>query len=226
MSRILIIEDQIDLAEIISDYLSAEGYQPELNHTGIGIIEHLRANPPDLVLLDVMLPQANGVDICRKIREFSTLPIIMMTAKIDEVDRLLGLNIGADDYICKPVAPKEVVARVKALLRRVSWVMDKPGKARDLHLDEAQHIAEWRGVTLELTPVEFKLLSLLAKRSRVYSRSDLLDVIYDDGRSVNDRTIDSHIKNLRHKLVAVTDIKNPIRSVYGVGYKLELSDNE
>jgi len=223
-NKILIVEDEVELAEIIGDYLIAEEYEVELIHTGLGVVEQVRRDPPDLILLDIMLPVADGLDICRQVRKFSNLPIIMMTAKVDEIDRLLGLDIGADDYICKPVRPKEVVARVRAVLRRTNWTLNPPQDTDRLQLDESQRLAQWDGQALELTPVEFRLLNLLVKGARVYTRSVLMSVIYEDGRYVDDRTIDSHIKNLRRKLVAVSKIKNPIRSVYGLGYKIELDD--
>lgn len=223
-NKILIIEDEVELAEIIGDYLIAEGYDVELIHTGTDAVRKVRDNPPDLMLLDIMLPGVDGIEICRSIREFSTLPIIMMTAKADEVDRLVGLEIGADDYVCKPVLPREIVARVNALIRRLNWLNKNQNSDFGLELDDSQKLAKWNGNIIELTPVEFRMLQLLNKRARIYSRSELMGVIYEDGRYVNDRTIDSHIKNLRRKLVEVTSIDKPIRSVYGVGYKLELTD--
>lgn len=222
LAKILIVEDEIELAEIIGDFLKADNFEVDYSHTGEGIIDQIKQSPPDLVLLDIMLPNADGMDVCRQLREFSEIPIIMVTAKVDEIDRLLGLNIGADDYICKPVLPKEVVARVRAVLRRSGLTSQQKIEETKLMLDQSQYLAQWNGVPLHLTPVEFRLLEKLSKNNRVYARSELMNVIYEDGRYVYDRTIDSHVKNLRKKLSLVTHIKNPIRSVYGVGYRLDI----
>jgi two-component system response regulator BaeR len=224
--NILIVEDEVELSEIFRDYLIAEEFEVTLLHSGAGVVEKIRATPPDLVLLDIMLPDTDGITICRDVRKFSNVPIIMVTAKVDEIDRLLGLDIGADDYICKPAKPKEVVARVKAVLRRTRLTPNTACNKR-LQLDQYQYLAHWEGEALKLTRVEFRLLNLLAKDpGHIYSRIRMMNVIYDDGRYVSDRSIDSHIKNLRHKLALVSKIKNPIKSVYGVGYKLEIDEQQ
>ncbi|HUH39721.1 MAG TPA: winged helix-turn-helix domain-containing protein, partial [Castellaniella sp.] len=183
---------------------------------------------PDLILLDLMLPGKDGLDVCREIRAFSAVPIIMVTAKVEEIDRLLGLELGADDYICKPYSPREVVARVKAVLRRSHASADGGADASvatdtpSLWVDESRFQAQLDGVTLELTPVELRLLALLASApGRIFSRDQVLDRLYDDHRVVTDRTVDSHVKNLRRKLDAVRPGSELIRSVYGVGYRLE-----
>jgi two-component system response regulator BaeR len=171
-----------------------------------------------------MLPGTDGLTICREVRRTSTLPIIMVTARVEEIDRLLGLEIGADDYICKPFSPREVVARVRALLRRAqSWqnaAVGGPGA--ELELDDERFEARWRSRKLELTPVEFRLLKALAQRpGRVLSRAQLLEQLYMDHRVVSDRTVDSHIKNLRRKFEEIAAGSDPVRSIYGVGYKFE-----
>ena len=219
--RVMVVEDEIEISHILRDYLIADGFDAKVINSGGKIVESVRNDPPDLLLLDWMLPEADGLTICREIRAFSNIPIIIITAKTDEVDCLLGLHTGADDYIGKPVKPREVVARVKSVLRRVG--VKNSISTGPLQLQVEQHGAAWNGKKIELTPVEFRLLALLARDAqRVYSREVMMSVIYDDGRYVTDRTIDTHVKNLRKKLAEVSGIKNPIRPVYGVGYKLDL----
>lgn len=225
--RILIVEDERKLAEVLRDYLLAEGASVELLFHGDDALPALRGSTPDLLLLDLMLPGTDGLSICREVRRTSTLPIIMVTARVEEVDRLLGLEIGADDYICKPFSPREVVARVRALLRRSqAWQNSAPGgPSAELELDDERFEARWRGQKLELTPVEFRLLKALAQRpGRVLSRAQLLEQLYMDHRVVSDRTVDSHIKNVRRKFEDVAAGSDPIRSIYGVGYKFEPTD--
>ncbi|MBI6922751.1 MULTISPECIES: response regulator [Pseudomonas] len=218
MSRILLVEDEPKLAALVGDYLRAGGYGVDHLADGLAVIPAIRQGQYDLVLLDLMLPGRDGLDICRELRGFSHLPLIMMTARVDEIDRLLGLELGADDYICKPFSPRELVARVKAVLRRSG---EQPGNL-GLELDARAFQARYRGVALELTPVEFRMLAALAVRpGQVLSRDQLMNHIYQDHRVVADRTVDSHVKNLRRKLTAVTPGHDPIRSVYGVGYSLE-----
>jgi two-component system response regulator BaeR len=176
---------------------------------------------PALILLDLMLPGRNGIDICKDIRLFSNVPIIMVTARIEEIDRLLGLELGADDYICKPFSPREVVARVKAVLRR-SANGQPSADSTLLQLDAERLQARLHGHDLDLTVVEFKLLSFLfANPGRIYDRIKLMDHIYPDRRIVSDRTIDSHIKNLRKKISEVSPETELIHSVYGAGYKYD-----
>ncbi len=184
------------------------------------MVSWVREHLVDLVLLDIMLPGRDGLEICREIRTFSQVPIIMVTARVEEIDRILGLELGADDYICKPFSPREVVARVKAVLRRARGGPAAP--MSDLVLDESTYQARHRGRDLELTAVEFKLLKLLMENpGRIYGREQIMSRIYPDDRFVNDRTVDSHIKKLRKKLQAVEPGTDPIHSVYGVGYKFE-----
>ncbi|OGT78364.1 MAG: two-component system response regulator BaeR [Gammaproteobacteria bacterium RIFCSPLOWO2_02_FULL_56_15] len=218
---ILIVEDEPQLANLLRDYLEKSEYRTRIIHNGLQAVSAVRDFAPDLVLLDLMLPGKDGVSVCREVREFSKVPIIMATARVEEIDRLLGLEIGADDYICKPYSPREVVARVKAVLRRST---DHPSDApTGLVLDESRFLAEWKGKNMDLTAVEFKLLKILARDpGRIYSRSQLMDRIYDDHRIVSDRTIDSHIKKLRKKIFSVVEDEELIHSVYGVGYKFEL----
>ncbi|MDY0037955.1 MAG: response regulator [Zoogloea oleivorans] len=219
---ILIVEDEPKLAALLGDYLKAAGHETAWIANGLDVIPAIRAREPDLVLLDLMLPGRDGLDICRELRSFSELPVIMMTARVEEIDRLLGLELGADDYICKPYSPREVVARCKAVLRRNR--RSPPPERHPLHIDENSWRATYHGIELDLTPVEFRLLrTLSAAPGRVFSRENLLDGLYDDHRVVTDRTVDSHIKNLRRKLEQIAPEAPLIRSIYGVGYKFELS---
>ena len=220
--RILIVEDEPKIAAVLADFLQASGFRVEKTADGVAALASIRHEQPALVLLDLMLPGRDGLSVCREIREFSDLPIIMVTARIEEIDRLLGLELGADDYICKPFSPREVVARVRAVLRRrVHTTSPEPGY-RGLVLDEARHAARLNDSPIELTPVEFRLLALLAERPGVvFSRDQLVQKIYTDGRVVSDRTVDTHIKNLRKKIGGEADGDGFVHSVYGVGYKLE-----
>ncbi|GLQ88402.1 response regulator [Dyella flagellata] len=221
LARILIVEDEPKLAALVGDYLRAGGFEAGWVADGREAIAAIRTQPPDLVLLDLMLPGCDGLDVCREVRSFSEVPIIMLTARVEEIDRLVGLELGADDYICKPFSPREVVARVRAILRRMRH--SEQSSSTLLRIDEATHSAIFHGVTLELTPVEFRLLkTLAASPGRVFSRDRLLDRLYLDHRVVTDRTVDSHIKNLRRKLEQAAPGPDPIRSIYGVGYKLEI----
>jgi two-component system response regulator BaeR len=177
----------------------------------------------DLVLLDVMLPGLNGFDLCRAIRKVSMIPIIMMTARVEEIDRLIGLELGADDYICKPFSPREVVARVKAVLRRHAPPDSSPEEsAKPLVIDHESFVVRLYGQKIELTPSEFKLVAALGEKSgRVWSRAQLLDMFAGE-KDVFDRTIDSHIKNVRKKIAQHFPELDLIQSVYGIGYRLEL----
>ncbi len=220
--KILIVEDEPKLASLLSDYLQQAGFAASTLGNGLEVVPRVRAEGPDLILLDLMLPGRDGLDICKEIRTFSDVPIIMVTARIEEIDRLLGLELGADDYICKPFSPREVVARVKAVLRRAAGGQSLP--AAGLTLDESRYLAILDGHDLELTAVEFKLLQfLVANPGRIYSRQQLMDRIYPDQRIVADRTIDSHIKKLRKKIADVNPTVELIHSVYGVGYKFDPS---
>lgn len=223
---ILVVEDEPKLAALVRDYLLAEGARVEILAHGDDALPALRANPPDLLVLDLMLPGTDGLSICRELRRFSTLPVIMVTARVEEIDRLLGLELGADDYLCKPFSPRELVARVRALLRRShDWPgASPPGAAGTgpLVLDEDCFLARWNNTPLDLTAVEFRLLKALAARpGRVLSRNQLLGQLYLDHRVVSDRTVDSHVKNLRRKLAEADPQADPIHSIYGVGYKYE-----
>jgi two-component system response regulator BaeR len=214
--RILVVEDEPKLATLMVDYLTAAGYVPTRLADGTRALAALREQPFEAVLLDLTLPGLDGMEVCRGLRAFSEMPVLMVTARVEEADRLIGLEAGADDYICKPFSPREVVARVKAVLRRAR---PGAGPAGPVAIDTAGFSARYHGAALDLTPVEFRLLQAFSQApGRVFSREQLLDRLHDDGRAVTDRTVDSHIRNLRRKLEAVSPDR-PIRSIYGVGYR-------
>ncbi|WP_213989938.1 two-component system response regulator BaeR [Sodalis sp. dw_96] len=219
---ILIVEDEPKLGQLLVDYLQAADFQTQWLTRGDKVVEYLHQSPPALILLDLMLPGRDGLSLCRDIRHFSDVPIVMMTAKTEEIDRLLGLEIGADDYICKPYSPREVVARVKAIIRRSYRPIAALPTPSPLLIDENRFKASYRSMPLDLTPAEFRLLKILASEpGKVFSRETLLNQLYDDYRVVTDRTIDSHIKNLRRKLESLTEDVPFIRAVYGMGYRWE-----
>lgn len=219
---ILIVEDEPKLAALLVDYLRAAGLPSVVVPDGLQAVPAVHLHRPALVLLDLMLPGRDGTSICQELRSFTQVPIIMMTARVEEVDRLLGLTLGADDYLCKPYSPRELVARVQAQLRRAAWAAAAAPPTGILVIDEDALRAIVAGQALELTPAEFRLLrTLSAQPGRVFSRDQLLDQLHDDGRAVTDRAVDSHIRNLRRKLQAAPGGVDPIRSVYGVGYAYE-----
>lgn len=218
--KILIVEDEKRLADLHRDYLQQAGFDTSWIEDGAEVVAEVQRGTPDLILLDLMLPHKDGMDICKEIRAFSGVPIIMVTARVEEIDKLLGLEFGADDYICKPFSPREVVARVKAVLRRGR---NMAGEEQLLELDEDKYLATLKGKKLDLTAVEFQLLFILAGRpGQIYSRDQLMERIYNDERIVCDRTIDSHVKKLRKKIASVAPGLELIQSVYSVGYKYEL----
>ncbi len=218
---ILIIEDEPALSSLLGDYLRQAGYEAGVVNNGNDAIKKIRSTNPDLVLLDLMLPGKDGMQICREIRQFSNMPVIMITARVEEIDRLLGLELGADDYICKPFSPREVVARVKAVLRRYKNEWTNENK-NDFVVEVEKQKVIIDGHSIELTAVEFELFKILhGDPGRIYSRSQLMDRIYRDHRIVSERTIDSHIKKLRKKISNILPDREVIYSIYGVGYKFE-----
>ncbi len=226
MTRIVIVEDEIDIASVVQDYLRHAGYETEHFADGQSALDSIVASPPDLTLLDIMLPRLDGIEVLRRARSYTPHPIIMLTARIEEVDRLLGLELGADDYVCKPFSPRELVARVRAVLRRTAPGLSQsptpPGDAPGLLLDDVHWRASLQGTPLNLTRREFGLLQVLSRHpGRIFSRARLLELAYDDTVDVTERAIDSHVKNLRRKLGAVTPEHDWIRSVYGVGFAWE-----
>lgn len=227
---LLVVEDEPRIARLVGDYLLAAGHQVRLVDHGDRVLSAVQERMPDLIVLDLMLPGQDGLSLCRAIRRFSEVPIVMLTARVEEVDRLIGLDAGADDYICKPFSPRELVARVRAVLRRshhrpaadANPLATAQTAAVGLQLDEARHQAQLNGQPLDLTPVELRLLAaLVAAPGRVFSRDQLLDRLHDDQRALSDRTVDSHVKNLRRKLERAGASPDTIRSIYGVGYRFE-----
>jgi two-component system response regulator BaeR len=224
MNSILIVEDEEKLARLMADYLRNAGFGTQTLNDGLQVLPWLDKNAADLILLDLMLPGRDGLDLCRAIRGFSAVPIIMVTARIEEVDRLLGLELGADDYICKPFSPREMVARVKAVLRRLQPRVAKNGED-PLKLDPERFRIRAGKLEAELTAVEFQLLQTLYRHpGRIFSRARLMDLIYPDQRIVSDRTIDSHVKKLRKKLAELLPGRELIHSVYGAGYRYEAQE--
>lgn len=224
MSTILIVEDEEKLAHLLKDYLQQSQFECHMIHHGDEVLDYVKNQSPDLILLDIMLPGKDGVTLCKEIRNFSQVPIIMCTAKVDEIDRLLGLELGADDYICKPYSPREVVARCKSIFRRIGFNKnnDQFKQETPVSVNEAQMACIVFGQAIELTAVEFKIVSLLANDvGRIYSRQQIMDRAYSDNRVVSDRTMDSHIKKIRKKFAQASPDQELIHSVYGVGYKAD-----
>lgn len=218
---ILVVEDEEKLARVVLDYLHSADFDTHWADCGTDAIDAARQLKPALVLLDLNLPDIDGLSVCHELRTFTNAPIVMVTARTEEIDRVLGLDAGADDYVCKPFSPNELLARIRAILRRAHWPAGEP-LISGLVMDETRHVASLDGRSLNLTPVEFRLLhTLINAPSRVFSRGQLLDHVYDDARDVTDRAIDSHIRNLRVKLRNAYEGEDLIRSVYGVGYKFE-----
>ena len=226
--KILIIEDEVKIARTVRLYLEQNGYQVSVVHDGALALSALRKERPDLVLLDLMLPHVDGWEICRQMRRESVVPIIMLTARSEESDKLIGLELGADDYITKPFSPREVVARVRAVLRRARGLIQPSSLLRlgKLEIDLAQRSVMFNGVFLEFTPIEYDLLVTLANRpGQVFTRLQLLEATQNVAYEGYERNIDQHIKNLRSKLQ--DDARKPtyILTVFGVGYRLAREEN-
>jgi two-component system response regulator BaeR len=221
--HILIVEDERKLADLLRDYLSEAGFTVSWLDRGDRAVSLVKQDPPALVLLDIMLPGMDGTEVCREIRKFSKIPILMITARVEEVDRIIGLELGADDYICKPFSPREVVARVKAVLRRA---YSEPETTRlvvgPISLDETTRRVSVDEEALNLTPSEFGLLKIMMTHpGRVFSRSELLDKVQGYQFEGYDRTIDTHIKNIRKKIAEKLPGREVIHTVYGIGYKFD-----
>src|SRR5581483_267684 len=230
--RVLVVDDEPNLAELVQGYLQQEGYAVEATGNGLQALEVIRERRPDVVVLDVMLPVLDGIEVCRQLRQFSDAYVIMLTARAEEIDKILGLTVGADDYLTKPFSPRELVARIKALLRRPRQTAaavspgaeppdDAPAPQRwgDLLIDEAQHEVTRHGQPVELTAREFALLLALAQHpGRVFTRAQLLERVWGDAY-YDDHVVDVHIGNLRKKLE--TDPAHPryLETVRGVGYR-------
>lgn len=220
---VFVVEDDAKIAGILRDYLDAEGYIPRLFPDGRDVIAAARADAPAAIVLDLMLPGMDGLSLCKGLRNFCAAPVLMLTARVDEIDRLRGLETGADDYICKPFSPREVMARIGAAIRRAEGrVVRDPAVGAPYAIDnEGQRIA-WSGEWLTLSPAEHAILSaLFAQPGRVFSRAQLLDRLGDRALESSDRAIDSHMKNIRRKIAAVDPQANCIAAVYGMGYRFD-----
>jgi DNA-binding response OmpR family regulator len=221
-TRILIVDDEPELVRVLRSYMEKAGFQAAVAYRGDEALQVFRAERPDLVILDLNLPGMDGLDVAREIRRLGQTPIIMLTARVEETDRLVGLELGADDYVTKPFSPREVVARVRAVLRRAQGGAAAPEVIRtaDLEIDIGRHTVRRGDQPLELTPTEFSLLAALAGQpGRVFNRMQLLELAQGSAFEGYERTIDVHIKNLRAKIEP--DPKNPARilTVFGIGYK-------
>lgn len=237
--KVLVVEDEPKIGNLLRDYLNEAGYDATVCSDGGEAVELYRTLRPDCVLLDVMLPNKDGLTVCKEIRQFSMVPIVIITARVDEIDRLLGLELGADDYICKPFSPREVVVRVRNILKRVALVSSQydldahPRKSfddrvsyRGLSVDSDRLSCHLDDEPVGLTAVEFRMLfAMMSRPGCIFSRNQLMDIAYEDDRVVSDRTIDTHIKNIRKKLTTPSkpddSIDELIHSIYGVGYKVE-----
>jgi two-component system response regulator BaeR len=218
-ARLFIVEDEPELAALVADYARAAGYETSVFGDGAHALAAIRTGAPDLLVLDLMLPGLDGLAVCRAVRAFSEVPIVMVTARVEEIDRLLGLEAGADDYLCKPFSPRELMARIKAILRRTGAT----APVRPISVDDSGQRICIHGRALDLTPSEFNILAGMARRpGQVFSRAHLLDLACQDSLDVTDRAVDSHIKNLRRKLAAALPDVDAIHSIYGLGYRLDL----
>ena len=218
--RVLVVEDDAKIAAMLQDYLISDGFNPEWALDGLKAVAAARREDPSAILLDLMLPGLDGLEVCRAVRAFSSVPILMITARVDEIDRLIGLDSGADDYICKPFRPREVLARVRAAVRRAEGRLTRATQA--YQIDEAGLRISWRGQWLPLTPHEYRLLKqVMSRPGQVYSRAQLLDILSDDFRDVTDRAVDSHVKNIRKKVTQIDPQADVIASIYGVGYRFD-----
>jgi DNA-binding response OmpR family regulator len=224
-NKILLVEDEPKVCELIKAYLVKDGDDVVIAGDGKTAVDMAQSYKPDLILLDLNLPELDGLEVCRQIRKQSNVPIIMLTARDEEVDKVVGLEIGADDYITKPFSPRELSARVNAVLRRYREGFKKGEQivCGELRLDADKHEAAYFGQPLSLTAAEFKLLSVLARNpGRVCTRLQLMDSAFGESYEGYERTIDAHIKNIRQKMAKATpDSTNPLATVRGVGYKLE-----
>jgi two-component system response regulator BaeR len=218
--EIVIVDDEVKPAQVLAEYLQRDGFRTVHLLDGMSAVSYVRQHAPSVVILDVMLPGLDGIAVCQAIREFSTVPIIMLTARVDEADRILGLDIGADDYLCKPVSPREVVARVRAQVRRYAGVAALARPTKGFAVEETAQRILWQGQALPLSQVEYRIFkTLLSQPGRIFEREALLTARDFGERAVTDRAIDSHIKNIRKKIKPYTGDTEFIFSVYGVGYR-------
>ncbi len=229
MKRVLVVDDEPAIRDVVAQYLRDEGFIVDEAGDGLAALERVAANPPDLLVLDLNLPHLSGVEVFRRLRESSDVPVIMLTSRVNEVDRVVGLELGADDYVGKPFSPRELVARIKTVLRRSSRHAvdaqaggESPQRVGEIEIDRVGHEVRIRGEVVALTPMEYRILEVLSSNlGRAFSRDQLLDKIATDGGAhVFDRTLDRHIANLRQKLERDPSHPRYIVTVFGLGYKL------
>jgi two-component system, OmpR family, alkaline phosphatase synthesis response regulator PhoP len=222
MATVLVVEDEIEIARIVRDYLRNAGFEVIVVGDGGSAVASVRSAKPDLLVLDLGLPGRDGLDVAREIRRWSDTPIVMLTARGDETDRIVGLELGADDYVVKPFSPKELVARVRAVLRRSRAAArgDEIVRAGDVEIDTGKMRVSVGGASVELTPTEFQLLATLAREpGRVFTRSQLLDAVHGVAIESYERAIDAHVKNLRRKIEPTPGNPRYVVTVHGVGYR-------
>lgn len=222
MRTVLVVEDETRIATLVADYLSAAGFNPIVAADGDEAVRQARSEQPDLIVLDLGLPKRDGLDVIRDVRKQSEVPIIILTARGDETDRIVGLELGADDYVVKPFSPKELVARVRAIFRRTerSTTPSDVIRAADIEIDTRRLRVTVRGNVVDLTATEMQLLALLASEpGRVFTRGQLLDAIRGVAFESYERAIDGHIKNLRRKIELEPSRPKYIQTVYGLGYR-------
>jgi two-component system, OmpR family, alkaline phosphatase synthesis response regulator PhoP len=222
MTTVLVVEDEIEIARVVRDYLRNAGFEVIVVGDGGSAVASLRSAKPDLLVLDLGLPGRDGLDVAREIRRWSDTPIVMLTARGDETDRIVGLEIGADDYVVKPFSPKELVARVRAVLRRTRTAArgDEVLRAGDVEIDTAKMRVSVAGTQVDFTPTEFQLLATLAREpGRVFTRSQLLDAVHGVAIESYERAIDAHVKNIRRKIEPMPGSPRYVVTVHGVGYR-------
>jgi len=222
MTTVLVVEDEIEIARIVRDYLRNAGFEVIVVGDGGSAVASVRSAKPDLLVLDLGLPGRDGLDVAREIRRWSDTPIVMLTARGDETDRIVGLELGADDYVVKPFSPKELVARVRAVLRRSRAAArgDEIVRVGDVEIDTGKMRVSVGGTSVELTPTEFQLLATLAREpGRVFTRSQLLDAVHGVAIESYERAIDAHVKNLRRKIEPTPGHPRYVVTVHGVGYR-------
>ena len=222
MTTVLVVEDEIEIARVVRDYLRNAGFEVIVVGDGGSAVASVRSAKPDLLVLDLGLPGRDGLDVAREIRRWSDTPIVMLTARGDETDRIVGLEIGADDYVVKPFSPKELVARVRAVLRRTRTAArgDEIVRAGDVEIDTAKMRVSVGGTQVDLTPTEFQLLATLAREpGRVFTRSQLLDAVHGVAIESYERAIDAHVKNIRRKIEPTPGSPRYVVTVHGVGYR-------
>ncbi|MGB3904215.1 MAG: response regulator transcription factor [Anaerolineae bacterium] len=224
MSKVLVVDDDPGIVKVVRAYLEQDGFRVLVAHDGKKAMQIARHDKPDLVVLDLMLPEMDGWDVCRALRKESDVPIVMLTARVEESDKLVGLELGADDYVTKPFSPRELVARVRSVLRRVQGMPPEPERISRAHIivDITRHAVTVGDESIDLTPTEFDLLAtLMGDPGRAYTRSQLLEQTQGYAYDGYERTIDVHVKNLRKKIEADPGNPRHIKTVYGVGYKFE-----